>query len=164
MWRPERSATRTGRPVVDGTALELALLLALTCRCAMNLPMSLRWSDMTKGSMLGANGVGAAVAEGLTGVAESAHRQERHPQPRGKQEHQLLVEPPRRAASGRSRWLFEVSEFRGYGQEWARGPLFRLTRLRTAREPRDLRLEIPIYGDTEWASSAIRSAIAGVAS
>ena len=51
---------------------------------------------MTKGSMLGANGVGAAVAEGLAGVAESAHRQERHPQPRGKQEHQLLVEPPRR--------------------------------------------------------------------
>ena len=62
------------------------------------------------------------------------------------------------------RWLFEVSEFRGYGQEWARGPLFRLTRLRTAREPRDLRLEIPIYGATEWASSAIRPAIAGVAS
>ena len=39
-----------------------------------------------------------------------------------------------------------------------------MTRLRTAREPRDLRLEIPIYGATEWASSAIRPAIAGVAS
>ena len=62
------------------------------------------------------------------------------------------------------RWLFEVSEFRGHGQERARGPLFRLTRLRTAREPRDLRLEIPIYGDTEWASSTIRPAIDGVAS
>ena len=39
-----------------------------------------------------------------------------------------------------------------------------MTRLRTAREPRDLRLEIPIYGATEWASSTIRPAIAGVAS
>ena len=105
--------TRTGRPVVDGTALELALLLALTCRCAMNLPMSLRWSDMTKGSMLGANGVGAAVAEGLAGVAESAHRQERHPQPRGKQEHQLLVEPPRLAVACRCGGFLRCLNFVG---------------------------------------------------
>ena len=49
-----RSASRAGRPVVDGAALELDLLIALTCRCAMNLQMPLRWSDMTKGSRVGA--------------------------------------------------------------------------------------------------------------
>ena len=46
-WRPGRNVTRTGRPVIEASALNLALLLALTCRCAMNLQMSLDWSDMT---------------------------------------------------------------------------------------------------------------------
>ena len=53
---------------------------------------------------------------------------------------------------------------RGYGQEWARRPLFRLSRQRSAREPRHLRVKVPLYGATEWASSTIRPAIAGVAS
>ena len=163
-WRPGRSVTRTGRPVVDGTALELALLHALTCRCAINLQMSLDWSDMTKGSMLGTNGVAAAVARGLAGVVESAQHQERHPQPRGKREHQLLSELPRRRLMAGPWWLFEVSENRGYREEWARRPFFWLSRQRSAQEPRHLHSKVPIYGATEWASSTIRPAIAGVAS
>ena len=52
--------TRTGRPAIEASTLILALLLALTCRCAGTLQMLRDWSDMTKGSIHGANGVVAA--------------------------------------------------------------------------------------------------------
>ena len=70
------SATPTGRPVLEGAALTLALILVLTCRCAMNLQMSLRWSDMTKGSRLGASRVAAVIGEGALVLGRAVKREE----------------------------------------------------------------------------------------
>ena len=121
--------------------------------------MSLSWSDMTNGSMQGVNGVAAAVAECISIPWHALMREERHQRRGACLVHQLLSEPPRRGLLALGRWLFDVSEMRGYGQERARRPLFRLSRQHSPREPRHLQLKISLYGATEWASSTIRPAI-----
>ena len=159
MWRSERSARRICRRLIEGSALKLALLLALTCRCAGTCRMSLSWSDMTNGSMQGVNGVAAAVAKCISIPWHTLMREERHQRRGACLVHQLLSEPPRQRLPGEGRWLFDVSGMRGHGQKGGGRALFWLSRQHSARNPPLLRVKISLYTAMEWASSTIRPAI-----
>ena len=102
--------------MVDDPAFELALLLALTCRCAINLQMSLDWSDMTNGSMQDANGVAAASAECAPDPYHAGKREERHQQLVSCRVLQLLSRLDENLPGSRPGWLFHVSEMRGCGR------------------------------------------------
>ena len=63
-----------------------------------------------------ANGESSAVEKCVRVPYRAAEREERHQQRGACLDHQLLSEPPDDCLTALGRWLFCVSEMRGYGQ------------------------------------------------